>query len=447
MFYVIVIRANNAVKIASKCFRSMKKNEPPHSLEVSSSMADGSLSGRCSCVAGSGGYCHHVIGLLYYLALLKQLGHRTLPDDLTCTSMKQSWSVPREKKIEPKQIQNVLVKKPQLGASFNKYIKCNLYSPSPMYGTMTKEHFNSLQPKPLFATLVPSEQDLRSVSFVPSKFGNVPKGCLISYQQKMSSDYVINDFTCTAFPELPLESAKDRFENNVSVCLEANQQALFDSLSVTSEISLKVQEQTITQSSSETWHLLRKKRITASKFGTVARRVSNFETLVNQLNPTRFVQTPAMKRGVELEPHAATIYANVAKNGRVNLFPSGLIIHPKCPWLGCSPDRKVYDLDALGSDQNPFGLLEVKVVKEEATSFDDVRYLTKDNINQYSLKKNDIYYYQVQCQLGLTGLDWCDFFSYMNDDMFVCTRILFDPIFFQGAKDKVDNFFFNYYLS
>ena len=111
-----------------------------------------------------------------------------------------------------------------------------------MYGTMTKEHFNSLQPKPLFATLVPSEQDLRSVSFVPSKFGNVPKGCLISYQQKMSSDYVINDFTCTAFPELPLESAKDRFENNASVCLEANQQALFDSLSVTSEISLKVQE-------------------------------------------------------------------------------------------------------------------------------------------------------------------------------------------------------------
>ena len=323
MFYVIVTRANNAVKIASKCFRSMKKNEPPHSLEVSSSMADGSLSGRGSCVVGSGGYCHHVIGLLYYLALLKQLGHRTLSDDLACTSMKQPW----RKTIEPKQTQNVLVKKPQLGTSFNKYIKCNLYSPSPMYGTMTKEHFNSLQPKPLFATLVPSEQDLRSVSFVPSKFGNVPKGCLISYQQKMSSDYVINDFTGTAFPELPLESAKDRFENNVSVCLEANQQALFDSLSVTSEISLKVQEQTITQSSSESWHLLRKKQITASKFGTVARQVSNFETLVNQLNPTRFVQTPAMKRGVELEPHVATIYANVAKNGGVTVFPSGLIIY------------------------------------------------------------------------------------------------------------------------
>ena len=48
---------------------------------------------------------------------------------------------------------------------------------------------------------------------------------------------------------------------------------------------------------------------------------------LNQLNPTRFVQTPAMKRGVELEPHVATIYANVAKNGGVTVFPSGLIIY------------------------------------------------------------------------------------------------------------------------
>lgn len=62
----------------------MKKSEPPHMLEVSANTTERSLSGRCSCVAGAGGYCHHVIGL-YHLALLKQLGHRALPDDLTCT--------------------------------------------------------------------------------------------------------------------------------------------------------------------------------------------------------------------------------------------------------------------------------------------------------------------------------------------------------------------------
>lgn len=148
----------------------------------------------------------------------------------------------------------------------------------------------------------------------------------------------------------------------------------------------------MTQSENDTWHLLRKKRITASKFGKVARRVSCFESLVAQLNPSRFVQTAAIKRGVELEPYAATIYATRAKGGRVNLFPSGLVLHPKCLWLGCSPDRKVYDLDAVNEGQNPFGLLEIKVVKEGQTTFDNVRYLVKDSTtNEYTLKKTDLY--------------------------------------------------------
>ena len=80
-------------------------------------------------------------------------------------------------------------------------------------------------------------------------------------------------------------------------------------------------------------------------------------------------------------------YANIAKGGRVNLFPSGLIIHPTCRFLACSPDRKVYDLDAITNGLNLFGLLEINVVKEGETTFDNVRYLRKDNAtdNQYLL--------------------------------------------------------------
>lgn len=37
---------------------------------------------------------------------------------------------------------------------------------------------------------------------------------------------------------------------------------------------------------------------------------------------------------------------------------------PNCPWLVCSPDRKVYDFRAALDGSNPFGLLENKVVKE-----------------------------------------------------------------------------------
>ena len=114
----------------------------------------------------------------------------------------------------------------------------------------------------------------------------------------------------------------------------------------------------------------------------------------------------------------------------------------------CSPDRKVYDFRAALDGSNPFGLLEIKVVKEGETDLNNVRYLTYDPLgNEFRLKRNDVYFYQVQCQLGLTGLDWLDFFCYVSDSLFMCERILFDKEFFQEAKDKVDAFFFNYFVS
>jgi hypothetical protein len=38
-----------------------------------------------------------------------------------------------------------------------------------------------------------------------------------------------------------------------------------------------------------------------------------------------------MKRGIEMEPIAASVYASKVKNGMVNLYPRGLVINPKCP--------------------------------------------------------------------------------------------------------------------
>lgn len=185
-----------------------------------------------------------------------------------------------------------------------------------------------------------------------------------------------------------MSSAQERFESSVSGCLNSSQQALLGSLSVDMEASKRIQEITMTQSENDLWHSLRKRRITASLFGRIAQRQSCFESLVGQLNSSRFVQTVAMRHGVELEPHTAMIYANKAKGEKVHIFPSGLVIHPKCPWLGCSPDRKVYDLEETNTGQNPFGLLEIKVKKEGQTTFDNVQYLAKDRATGlYSLKK------------------------------------------------------------
>ena len=213
----------------------------------------------------------------------------------------------------------------------------------------------------------------------------------------------------------------------------------YESLSTSRETAIDVELKTQGQSDNLYWHALRKTRITASKFGLITKRVRDFDKLLKQLNPTRRVVTAPMRRGIEMEPRAAEVYANAAKNGQVNIYPSGLVINPKCPCLACSPDRKIYD---PGSDDK-WGLLEIKVVQEGQSSFEKVHCLEFNSEKAVlSLKKNHIYHYRVQCQLGLTGLNWCDFFCYIEYSTYFCERILFDSQFFQDSKDKVDLFYF-----
>lgn len=95
-----------------------------------------------------------------------------------------------------------------------------------------------------------------------------------------------------------------------------------------------------------------------------------------------------MKRGIEMEGRAAFIYTSKEKKGMANVYPCGLVINPKCPWLGSSPDRRVYHIEAAqNGSSDPFGLFESKVVQEGVTSFDAVSYLKRTPVtNKLRLK-------------------------------------------------------------
>ena len=61
------------------------------------------------------------------------------------------------------------------------------------------------------------------------------------------------------------------------------------------------------------------------------------------------------------------------------------------------------------------------------------------------LKKQHSYYWQVQGQLLLTGMDWCDFVVFAEEDM-VIQRIYKDPEVAAVIREKGDFFFFYFYL-
>ena len=94
---------------------------------------------------------------------------------------------------------------------------------------------------------------------------------------------------------------------------------------------------------------------------------------------------PAMKRGIAMEPLAASVCASKAKNSMVNHYSCGLVINPKCPWLGCSPDKKVFHSQEADNGMCPFGLLEVKVVCKDR--------FTKRISTTNEFKLNEKHYY------------------------------------------------------
>lgn len=100
-----------------------KKTESPQNISANIELTGRSLSGKCS-VAGINGYCHKIIALFFHLSYCKQLGLKSLLDDLTGTSMKQRRSTPREENIEQKQIQDILDKKPKMVANYSKLYCC-----------------------------------------------------------------------------------------------------------------------------------------------------------------------------------------------------------------------------------------------------------------------------------------------------------------------------------
>ena len=103
-----------------------------------------------------------------------------------------------------------------------------------------------------------------------------------------------------------------------------------------------------------------------------------------------------MKSGLALGPVAIQEYCRM-KN--VNCWPCGFVIHPDAPWLGSSRDGIIFDL----TESPPFGLIEVKC--SNAKSQVDYSYLRMQS-GTLKLKMSHSYYWQVQGQLLVTGMEW-----------------------------------------
>lgn len=179
------------------------------------------------------------------------------------------------------------------------------------------------------------------------------------------------------------------------------------------------------------WHLLRLGKVTASRITDVlskgksgesaGRKNYRMELVVQRLTglPGESFTSAAMEHGVLTEPKARFAY-EAEKQQFVEQV--AFVDHPSIEWFGCSPDGLVND-----------GLIEIKC----PNSTTHIEYLTDQ-------KPPAKYIPQMQCQMAVTGRQWCDFVSFdprLPDDLqLFVVRLERDQEYIEAMEAEVKKF-------
>lgn len=180
---------------------------------------------------------------------------------------------------------------------------------------------------------------------------------------------------------------------------------------------------------------IRRPRLTASKFREICQVIESSEDSLADRILQGTHQTAAMKRGLEMEADAIWEYCQMK---RVNHYPCGFVIHPDAPWLRASPDGLIFN----PSEPFQLGLIEIKC--PNVKSYVDCPYL-KMSSGKLELKQTHAYYSQVQGQMLITGMNYCDFVVSAEEDI-PTQRIYKNSYMCQVIKDKVVRYYFHVYM-
>ena len=123
----------------------------------------------------------------------------------------------------------------------------------------------------------------------------------------------------------------------------------------------------------------------------------------------------------------------------------GLVVNPSFPWLGASPDGLVKD-----PSEKSIGLLEIKCpfthrfsTVEETCS--DTSFFATITDGQVTLKEDHKHYFQIQGQMALSKVPWCDLVIYTHQN-FLIQRLQFNEDHWNDMQPKLTDFFFKYIL-
>ncbi|XP_038063149.1 uncharacterized protein LOC119733854 [Patiria miniata] len=202
------------------------------------------------------------------------------------------------------------------------------------------------------------------------------------------------------------------------------------------------------QASNIQWFRMKKGRITAS----IAKRCSGkgdpaaiVKKIITVGSPTSKPKSHHMEYGIINEGEAVSKYMKQKQDSGLNMtvMECGLFVHPLHGELAATPDRVV-------TENCVQGLVEVKCLSASREMTPKEAILAKQTDSNFclqlkeakpTLKEHHAYFYQVQMQMAVVGVAWCDFviFTNANCDVLI-VRVAFNEAFWTNVQDKLLQF-------
>ncbi|KAK4884885.1 hypothetical protein RN001_001156 [Aquatica leii] len=395
-------KINTHIVVVGSVKHSQRMNQPPLKVWIIAEK-DGSIrNGHCTCMAGVGEACSHIAAILYYLEYIN-----TNSLHLSCTDVKAQWKIPRITNVpivklsELQQTSTTPTSKdkgipPIVGDELNKLL-CDIHEA----GTSAA----------LMRVVEPFATSLATLETPP----------LLSLYNNLYKE----------------EHQNKSYEELAELASEIPQ-------FITNEECETIELATKSQSTCKEWYNQRSGRITASRFKAVCRTslskpsISLLKTICYPLM-YKF-SSKATKWGLSHENDAFQEFCSLQMLTHEDFVVEkcGFIINPTFPQFGASPDG-ITSCSCCGK-----GTLEIKcpyVLKDMNLQM----YASKKNscltiVNgDINLDKNHSYFYQIQMQMKIANLPFCDFVVWSPQEIFL-ERIYFNEDFWAAEYLKALDF-------
>lgn len=339
---------------------------------------------HCTCMAGAGEACSHVGACLFAV----DTGVR-MKKSVTCTQKENIWLPAYVEKVQFKRLKDI-----DFTSSKGKK---RLLDTGPAPASQPKK--NEDVPPPSAAELGDFYGAIEKSGIVPAVFSVLPDYCSTFREPVRKQPAHLRNLFCEEAQQDSLDMLIEKADNFML------------SFEVSETTAKKVEAATKDQSRSPQWFQHRAGRVTASVMKSVC-TTSTDKPSVSLVKKVCYPEkeqlaVPAVMWGVNHEIDAFRAYEAQERRKHIDFActRSGLHLSSAYPFVGATPDA-VVSCACCGK-----GVVEFKCpfLLKDAKDFNAAKTCLTDSNGAFQLQRGHAYFYQVQTQMAVCQVDYCDF--------------------------------------